>query len=396
MREFILEIYEMTKAEFFLANYEFVRTTPKVHTITWDFVVIDEVHKLKGGANSNGPTKIWEATKKICHKARFNIFLSGTPMVNKPEEMWAYLHIFAPDRFPNLRQFENQFTVMRRVGFEYKMTVDADRILRQALKGQMIRRDAEEVGLQLPGLTRQVVDLQMNPQQREIYDQIKNNMFLWLDQNQETPLTVMAMIALFTRFRQINTWPAGIKIKDLITERDIHLEVEDSSKVDETMDIIEDAQDNVVVFCTLNEPMLEVKRRVEAMGLICKTITGETKDIGIIEQQFQQGEINVLCVNSAMGEGLNLQKSENWPGGARICVLMDLWWSPARNEQCIARIWRQGQTQACVAYILHNEDSIDNFILAKLMEKQASFDSIMESKEIRPASSWREDLEGLL
>lgn len=406
MRDFILQIYEMTGAEVFLANYEFVRTTPKVHSMVWDFVVIDEVHKLKGGANSNGPTAIWTETKKLCHKARFNIFLSGTPMVNKPEEMWAYLHIFAPDRFPNLRQFERQFTVMRNVSGEYKLTVDADKILRSALKGQMFRRSRKEVGLQLPPLTGGLEDylkdnppyptLEMNAKQREVYDQMKYNFFIWLDEQKEQPLSVGAIIAQLTRLRQISVWPAGIKITDPITEAEIRLEVEDSSKIDACMDVIEQTDGQVVVFCTFNEPMYEVKRRCEAAKLRCKIIAGDTKAIGDYEYQFQQGEIDVLCVNSAMGEGLNLQKTDKWPGGSSTAVFLDLWWSPARNIQCEGRIHRQGQTEPCFVYILHNENSIDNFIKEKLADKQASFESIMESGEIRPASKWREDLEGLL
>ena len=83
-----------------LTNYEIVRTTEVAKSVVWDLIVVDECHKLKGGANPNGPTAIWTAVKKYLQKAKFVQMLSGTPLVNRPEEMWAYLNIFDPVLFP--------------------------------------------------------------------------------------------------------------------------------------------------------------------------------------------------------------------------------------------------------------------------------------------------------
>jgi len=396
-RNFLLDMYEGIGVDILLVNYEFVRTTPKVNETAWDYIVIDEVHKLKGGANSSGPTKIWEACKNLCHNARFNLFLSGTPMVNKPEEMWSYLHIFDPDKFPNFRLFERQFTSYRSVAGQFQLVVDSEKILKSALKGQMIRRNRKEVGLELPELTIIQRMLDMNSEQAKVYEQMRFQFFIWLDKQGQIPLTAAAIIAQLTRLRQINSWPAGIKITDPVTEHEVRLDIQDSSKIDETMDIIYAADDQVVVFCTFNEPMHEVKRRCDANGKKCEVIFGDTKNAGDFEKKFQAGEIDVLCVNLAMCEGLNLQKNpERWVGGSATGVLIDKWWSPARNEQAIGRIWRQGQTEPVIVYDLKNNDSIDLFMQAKLDEKSEAFESIMESKEIRPASEWRNFLEGVI
>lgn len=395
-RNFYIETYLMI-GDILLANYEFVRTTPMAADITWDFVVIDEVHKLKGGANHK-PTEIWVAVRDVCRKSRFVLMLSGTPMVNRAEEMWSYLHIFSPERFPSIRQFERDFVSLRSIAGEMKMAVDPDKLLRGALKGQMIRRRRDEVGLQLPELTREIVDLEMNTEQAVCYQQMRKNFFVWLDQNHTKPLTAMAIIAQLTRLRQINVWPSGIKFKDLETEQEYELDVKDSSKIDECMDIIENAADQVVVFSTFNEPLKEVQRRAIENGLTCEIISGATVDhLGEYENNFQQKNIDVLCINSAMGEGLNLQKNpKQWPGGSSVAIFLDLWWSPARNQQCEGRIHRQGADQPVNIYILLNENSIDQFILDKNQEKEAAFAQIMESKEIRPASDWKQYLEGII
>lgn len=397
-REFVVEFYrDSDMADMFLANYEFVRTTPVAQTMKWDIIVVDEVHKLKGGANSNGPTNIWTSIKNLCVNAEYVLMLSGTPMVNAPEEMWSYLHIFNPEKFPDLKTFKRNFMEYKTIAGEFKLVVDANKLLEQVLKGQMIRRSAAEVGLQIPELNYEVVELERTPAQDEAYKQMQNHFFVWLDEQQDKPLSAMAIIAQLTRLRQINVWPVvnftrtdenGYEVTET-------LDIRESSKIDEAMDIIDNAQDQAIIFSTFNEPMYEIQRRCRLKGLRCEIISGSEKHNFDVEAEFQQGRINVLCLNSSMGEGLNLQKNpEHWPGGASYGIFLDLWWSPARNEQCIKRIHRQGSSIPVFIYELQNVPSVDQFIKAKNDEKNEQFNSIMESGEIRPASEWKKLLGG--
>lgn len=397
-REFVVEFYrDSDMADMFLANYEFVRTTPVAQTMKWDIIVVDEVHKLKGGANSNGPTNIWTSIKNLCANAEYVLMLSGTPMVNAPEEMWSYLHIFNPEKFPDLKTFKRNFMEYKTIAGEFKLVVDANKLLGQVLKGQMIRRSAAEVGLQIPELNYEVVELERTPAQDEAYKQMQNHFFVWLDEQQDKPLSAMAIIAQLTRLRQINVWPVvnftrtdenGYEVTET-------LDIRESSKIDEAMDIIDNAQDQAIIFSTFNEPMYEIQRRCRLKGLRCEIISGSEKHNFDVEAEFQQGRINVLCLNSSMGEGLNLQKNpEHWPGGASYGIFLDLWWSPARNEQCIKRIHRQGSSIPVFIYELQNVPSVDQFIKAKNDRKNEQFNSIMESGEIRPASEWKKLLGG--
>lgn len=397
-REFVVEFYrDSDMADMFLANYEFVRTTPVAQTMKWDIIVVDEVHKLKGGANSNGPTNIWTSIKNLCVNAEYVLMLSGTPMVNAPEEMWSYLHIFNPEKFPDLKTFKKNFMEYKTIAGEFKLVVDANKLLGQVLKGQMIRRSAAEVGLQIPELNYEVVELERTPAQDEAYKQMQNHFFVWLDEQQDKPLSAMAIIAQLTRLRQINVWPVvnftrtdenGYEVTET-------LDIRESSKIDEAMDIIDNAQDQAIIFSTFNEPMYEIQRRCRLKGLRCEIISGSEKHNFDVEAEFQQGRINVLCLNSSMGEGLNLQKNpEHWPGGASYGIFLDLWWSPARNEQCIKRIHRQGSSIPVFIYELQNVPSVDQFIKAKNDRKNEQFNSIMESGEIRPASEWKKLLGG--
>jgi SWI/SNF-related matrix-associated actin-dependent regulator 1 of chromatin subfamily A len=381
-----------------ISNYEIVNTTKVFRDMDWDFVVVDECHKLKGGANPGKKSQIWTNTKDVCRRARFIMMLSGTPMVNRPQEMWAYLHVFDPERFDDLRRFERIFGIFDQDTGQMKL--DADKLLKQALIGQVIRRRKDEVGLQLPDLIHSYRYLEMTTDQRELYDHMRSYFYIWLqkqiDDNPGKPLAATAIIAQMTRLRQISVWAGSIKYEDDgVVKR---MECNESSKVNEAMDIIEELNDdgeNVVIFSTFNEPIFEIQRRCRAQGIVCETIAGENNDPRISEK-FQNNEIRVLCINMAMSEGLNLQKSKEWEGGASHAIMMDLWWTPARNEQAEARIHRTGATENCTIHILHNEDSIDAFIASKIEDKSEQFANILERKEVRPASDWKNLLEGLI
>jgi SNF2 family DNA or RNA helicase len=408
-RDALMDFYGLLKPDVFICNYEFLRTTgDKLNKVHWDFFIVDEVHKLKGGANNSGPTAIWKAAKEIAIQAEFKLFLSGTPMVNKAEEMWAYLHIFDPETFPSLKAFRRDFTTYKRFAGEMKLEVDPNKILKNALNGRMIRRSRFEVGLELPELTLEIRDVGHTELQGAAYDQMRTKFFIWLEEMGEM-VGSSAIIAQLIRLRQINLWPVidfKTKVRDEYGEPVLdengrvmvtvtRLDIPESAKVDEAMDIIENIGDEqIIIGSTLNDNMFEIERRCKEQGITCGVLHGDTSNMDF-EKEFQQGTLQVLCINTAMGEGLNLQKNPSeWPGGASYGILMDKWYSPARQEQFIGRIQRQGSRIPVTFYILHNTGTVDDFIQQLNDEKNASFGNIMESDIIRPKSEWMNLLRG--
>jgi len=169
--------------------------------------------------------------------------LSGTPLVNRGDEMWSYLHPFDPVLFPDAAKFRRMYSDYTGAGFH---TGSVSALLKQALKHRMIRRSSEEVGLQLPELNEMDVVLKHNPEQAKAYEQMKNSFYVWLEQaeGEGKLLTAQAIIAQLTRLLQINVWPVvEFDIKDgegTVIGRD-RIDIRDSSKLDEVMEIFEKA-----------------------------------------------------------------------------------------------------------------------------------------------------------
>ncbi len=409
-RSYLCEVLDDMSSVIVLTNYETVRTTPELAESTYEFVVMDEVHKLKGGANLSGPTGTWKAIRDFCWdttkgkdpylwepRVEFIQMLSGTPMVNRVAELWAYLHIFDPVKFPSARQFENMFNVYKDLGGR----IETGKILDMCLKDRMVPRTRVEVGLELPDVSVEEAYVLYTPEQERVYQEMKKQFYVWLDDQQEKALTATAIIAQLTRLRQISVWPVFKQdIKDeygnIVDE--VWIDVQESAKIDEAMEQIENHNDQVVVFCNFNEPFNEIQRRCKLMGLRCEFITGATKNtMSQMEIGFQNGEIDVLCINSSMGEGLNLQKNPTqWKGGANHAIHLDRWWNPARDFQCNGRIHRQGATHACTVSMIHSPGTVDDFVKALSDEKGELFSGIMDSEKIRPAYEWKEAIRQVL
>jgi superfamily II DNA or RNA helicase len=81
-----------------------------------------------------------------------------------------------------------------------------------------------------------------------------------------------------------------------------------------------------------------------------------------VEQQFRDGEIQILVATEAAGEGINLQC-------CNILFNYDIPWNPNRLEQRMGRIHRYGQTKDCLIFNLVAVNTIEGRVLLKLLDK---------------------------
>jgi len=80
------------------------------------------------------------------------------------------------------------------------------------------------------------------------------------------------------------------------------------------------------------------------------------------EQQFREGEIQVLVATEAAGEGINLQC-------CHILFNYDIPWNPNRLEQRMGRIHRYGQVRDCLIFNFVATNTIEGRVLNRLLDK---------------------------
>lgn len=80
------------------------------------------------------------------------------------------------------------------------------------------------------------------------------------------------------------------------------------------------------------------------------------------EQQFKEGNIQILVATEAAGEGINLQY-------CNIMFNYDIPWNPNRLEQRMGRIHRYGQKKNCLIFNFVATNTIEGRVLQRLLEK---------------------------
>lgn len=161
-----------------IINYDILgRFLDQIHDGLWNLVVADECHALKsdesqrtvfvfGGGIGKGKAKVWYNVID----ARRRVFLSGTPMLNRPVELWPFVHAFDPSGLgKSRREFEMRYCGGHTGyhGWDASGCTHAEELGAKLRAACMIRRLKREVLKELPPKQRNVIVLD-TPEIREI------------------------------------------------------------------------------------------------------------------------------------------------------------------------------------------------------------------------------------
>lgn len=370
-----------------LRNYAGKPATPALFEHDWPIVVLDEAHRFKTEGNST-----FDGVERIVDTAGFIMPMTGTPLLNKPQDFWAILHMLTR-RGKYAGKFESSYRFMNQYTSKWNGVVDfygKDRLVRE-VNDMVIRRMRAEVMPELPPKVHTVRAVEFSQAQRDAYDQVRDRMYMEMNDDDVIPVT--NFLTMLLRLRQIALWPHGVVIKRP-DGTEARLECEDSAKFDEAMNIISELLENdekVLVFSNFTEPIDEFVRRINAENFMYKgkkalavAFHGETReDIKEVRKAaFNDPDdpVAVMVGNIlAMGEGLNLHH-----GGCSNVVFLDQYWNPGKNEQAEDRIVRIGQTASSInVVILRGEQCVDHYIAKLLEDKEGMINGVINRKEFK-------------
>lgn len=318
----------------------------------WDLIVTDEAHRFK-----NQSAQMTRAWKKI--PAKFKLALSGSIIQNHAEELFSVLQWMFPDRYRSKwRDWNDRFLDYVEGGFsKICVGVKIERLaeMREELGVFMVyRRKQDELDLPLRIEEDEFVELK--PAQRKVYDELAASCLAELPDG--TRIKAMDGLPMLGALRQVAT---GL---DLMGH-----EVQDSSKLDRALELIEDNEDEAfVVFCWFKASAYAMQERLEAKGIESFVITGDVKQEarGHMIEAFQEGQGRVFIGTlSTLGESVNLFKANN-------AIFIDRSWNPAANIQAADRIYRIGQDKPVTITHLIAKDTVDEHrVLPTITNKEA-------------------------
>jgi superfamily II DNA or RNA helicase len=121
--------------------------------------IIDEIQLVKGRKSKGKDVQRAGAAEYIASMSQYRLGLTGTPLWDRPRDLWRILHILFGSTFGSSWDFDHAYCGARpneHGGLDNSGVSRADE-LRLRLSYYMVRREKSEVAKELPPLTRQTI-----------------------------------------------------------------------------------------------------------------------------------------------------------------------------------------------------------------------------------------------
>jgi DNA repair and recombination RAD54-like protein len=396
-------------------SYDMFRTYADVlnDVTTFSTVICDEGHRLK---NAEG-TKTTLALGNCCAMQR--LVLTGTPIQNNLDELYAVVQFAAPGYLGELKEYQTRYADPIAKRPSSSAAKDAKNRLREKLCRILLRRNRDSIlRAVLPPRVVTGVVCRMSGAQREAYlaecalvsreagraglaelgsgegpaegrdteqpskrssNKASSSATSGSNSNSSSSSNSnMMVLSKLLALRQIASAPAAAPAADLpaLLEGAVKMRILDAllaeirvSKPTERVVIVSN------FISTLDSiHMLARKRKYLTLRLDGDVAADKRQNIVNHFNNPREPFFLMLLSAKAGGVGLNLV-------GATRLILWEPDWNPSTDEQAMARVWRDGQTKSVFIYRMIADNSIEETILQRQLEKNELHSVIKESSE---------------
>lgn len=362
--------HEIGEADVFIINPEslrkfFVKKYPKDLKTAADIemdpridlfksVIIDEIHKQKNPSSQRS-----KITLRITRGKNYVIGLTGTPVVNKPIDLFAQLAIIGRlSRFGGPQGFKNRYC---EGGSGASNLKELNFLLN---KNCFFRREKHEVLKDLPDKIRQTITVPIST--REEYVLAENNFKTFLQNNDFTDAEIRKKLR-----------------SEVIVKITMLLQLSAKGKIEaaqEYIDEVIESGEKIVIFC----------RHKIVVDELCKIYPNAVRVTGSENESQKQASVDafqnnpktniIIGSHKAAGVGLTLTASSE-------VLFLELPWHFADLEQCEDRCHRIGQKSSVRSTSLLGENTIDKWLYDLIMEKKQIADTVTGADDVVPTST---------
>lgn len=328
----------------------FLKLKPKL-------VVFDECHYLK-----DRKTIRTKNCKKLSRIAPHVLSLSGTPVMNRPAELFPTLNMLYPKRWNSFWDFAFKYCDpkpgFRGRGWDFTGASNLDE-LHEELSTVMIRRLKKDVLKDLP--TKQKTIIPVDITNRATYDSASNDFVKWLIRNKGLAAAKKTMgaetlvqLGVLKRLAALGKLPHIYKWVD---------------------NLLENTNEKLVIFA-VHRRIISALFEKYPRALV---IDGGTppKQRREIEKQFDTIPERRLIIANIKAGGIGLTLT-----AASKVLFTELGWTPTEHEQAEDRIARIGQEASSInVYYLIGKNTIEEHILSLLEQKENIIQQVIEGTQ---------------
>lgn len=311
-------------------------------------LVCDEAHYLK-----NAKTQRTKAVGKLARVVPKKIFLTGTPLLNRPVELYPLIKMLAPHAltpYQDYRNYAYRFcnAYNSKWGFDVSGNSNVEELGVRLRATCMVRRLKKDVMEQLPDKTFQIIPFELCKKTKTIIEK-------------EYRFSV----------DQLKNYPEYGSMGELAQIRH-ELAV---AKIDESARYITDLLENinkVVIFAHHYDVINGIKDKLQEFKPVVITGKHVMKNRQQAIDDFQTKEDVRVFIGQiqAAGTGLTLT-------AASTVVFAETSWVPGEINQAIDRCHRIGQKDNVTAKFLVVEKSLDETMLKTIFDKEKTINQLL-------------------
>jgi SNF2 family DNA or RNA helicase len=290
---------------------------PALFEHRWRYCVVDEHHRFK--------TPDAQVTRGLFQLRAYRyLMMSGTPVLNSPEEFWAVLKKMYPDDFPEYEPFKKRLVIHKPAATEevtpaYNPEAMAE--LREFVAGISLRRRKDQVLAQLPPVFHIDREVELTKEQKDLYNEINDDFLLTKDDGSKIPIvSVLAHI---------------IRLKQACFSPELYEGAKHSAKIEalkEDVEALVANKEKVIIFSQWATATRIIERELKKFNPAYVDGSIKPKDRQVQQDRFM-GDPSCHAYVGTIGanrEAINL-------GVASHVIFTDIDWSPMAKDQAIGR-----------------------------------------------------------
>lgn len=343
-----------TRAPLTIINYDVLSYWAKyLRKLKFKTIVFDECQYL-----ISPKTKRTKSSKLVSTGVPHVLALSGTPLTNRPSELWPVLNILWQDKYPSFWSYAQEYCNPKKLpwgGWDFRGSRNLPQLHSNLLEQGMVRYRKQDVLKDLPEKVRRVIPCELRDYSE--YKEASTDFMGWLKKNMGHKVRSAARAESLVRIGYLLRLAAKLKMK---------------SVVEWANRFLEETDEKLILFAIHKKAIKVLQKRINAEAV---TIDGSTsiRDRKLAVAQFQNNSKTRLFIGQIQAAGVGLTLT-----AASEVGFVEMSWRPGDHQQAEDRPHRIGQKRTVFVDYFVADNTIEVQLCKILEQKQKTISSVLD------------------
>lgn len=345
------------KSDIYIINYDIMKKKKEIlKKMNFKIIILDECHYVKN-PKAQRSKEVLDFAKKIPHI----LALTGTPILNRPIEIYNILKLLSPENFGNYWNFAKKYcgAYNTRWGLDVTGASNINELSNLLRSTVMLRREKKDVLTELPDKTRTIIPLTIDLTQ---YSKVENDLKKYLIEiKNRTERQANIAIEQLAKIEYCKQEAVKVKL---------------NSFIEWVYDFME-VNGKLVIFAHHKEYIDTLMNNLKEYNPV-KIVGGmsiDDKQQSIDKFQNDSATKIIVCSLKAAGVGITLTASN-------YVAFLELGWTPGDHDQAEDRCHRIGIKDNVTCYYFLAVNTIEEVIYSLIQSKRKIFKELMQDNNM--------------